>query len=1015
MEDRDSLGSEMRAVARVSPGAADLVEPNAAPSPDASGPPGGEKDLAQQSGPPPKGKHAQTDGRRPRALTALAAIAITLFALWGIGAPLVGTSILTATNKMVSEGPWDNDGFAGVKATNTWLDDTFTGGLPTTILFKSQAEHGSFAEWDPYSIGGQPLGAIPNDAFFSPLTIPYFVMPTWLAPAYERLLEIIVAAGGCFLFLRRLSLGRPAAITGGLLYASSGFMVAWLGFPQTRVAAFIPVLFWTVERFIAYRRLRDAALVALPVAAMLLGGFPSVAGYGMLTAVGYVLVRLISLHRREARKLIRPLAYLSGSVVAGVGLTLFQLLPFLVFFRNWLIEGRGQTGADHLPLSTLLTAVAPWAFGSVNPSLGTQFTLPRNLVEDVSYLGAAAVVLVITSLALPKLSRALLPRGVWLGVTISAVVWGVLIYLGGPPLALLQQMPVLRTLFSDNYIGRARSILGFLLAVLAAVGFELALRARSTRAESRQPERIWAGGVVVAALALGAGVVWLGYRDTRHGAALTGQRIGAATTLFEDEVALAVVLVLAAVVCVLLLRYGSGLSGIGELAARRLRFGAAVVLLILITVQSTLFVIRYYPHSPRSSFYPVTDTHRYLAAHLGDDRYASTAPAMVFGTNDAYQLRSVDGHGFINSQFAALVRGIPDDPIPYPTYINFAPNDLAQATSPVLDLLGTKYWVAAPTEAVFGTLHEASGAGTVTLTPGQPVTVPVPGTGSLRGIGLIPAGTVPQSLAQLDNDSSDVQVVIRDQTGKVITTTTRLTAGMHSGRLFEVAVAADAVGQNARLTATITLHGAQPLQLEATGGVPALSTITDENDGLQLVYSGSTVIYQRLKAQPRIRWAAQSEVVPSQAQRVKLLSSGTLPESTVVLSRPGPPATGQPGTVTVDSDGSDSITTSVHASGAGYLVVADSDQVGWVATVDGKPASLVPADQGLVAVAVPAGTHTVVLHYGLAAGRWGTVLSVAVAVVLIAICIGDWLWSRRRRSPGGTPLAEPDVLPASVP
>src|SRR5215468_8476392 len=172
MNDRDSPGGELWAAARVTSRAADVVEPI-----DPSG------DRARSHGDATRPSRE----RGPRLLTALAVIAIALFALWGIGAPLIGTSTLTATNEMVGQGPWVNDGFAGIQPTNTWLDDTYTGGLPTAILFKSQAAHGKFAEWDPYSIGGQPLGAIPNGAFFSPLTIPYYVLPTWLAPAYDQL------------------------------------------------------------------------------------------------------------------------------------------------------------------------------------------------------------------------------------------------------------------------------------------------------------------------------------------------------------------------------------------------------------------------------------------------------------------------------------------------------------------------------------------------------------------------------------------------------------------------------------------------------------------------------------------------------------------------------------------------------------------------------------------------------------------------------------------------------------
>ena len=40
------------------------------------------------------------------------------------------------------------------------------------------------------------------------MSLPYFVMPLWLAPAYVELLEFVVAIGGMVLFLRRLGLSR---------------------------------------------------------------------------------------------------------------------------------------------------------------------------------------------------------------------------------------------------------------------------------------------------------------------------------------------------------------------------------------------------------------------------------------------------------------------------------------------------------------------------------------------------------------------------------------------------------------------------------------------------------------------------------------------------------------------------------------------------------------------------------------------------------------------------------------
>jgi hypothetical protein len=173
------------------------------------------------------------------------------------------------------------------------------------------------------------------------------------------------------------------------------------------------------------------------------------------------------------------------------------------------------------------------------------------------------------------------------------------------------------------------------------------------------------------------------------------------------------------------------------------------------------------------------------------------------------------------------------------------------------------------------------------------------------------------------------------------------------------------------------------------------------------------VIYQRLAALPRIRWATSAVVIPDQGTRVHTLATGSLPRSTVVLDAPGPAAGGAPATVKVNEDGADEISVGVSAQGAGYLVVADADQVGWGVTVDGKKAELVAADEGVVAVAVPAGTHTVALHYSSPDGGLGAAISVVTAVALLAAVGGEVWWSRRRRQPAGVIGGGPVVSAAS--
>jgi hypothetical protein len=391
----------------------------------------------------------------------------------------------------------------------------------------------------------------------------------------------------------------------------------------------------------------------------------------------------------------------------------------------------------------------------------------------------------------------------------------------------------------------------------------------------------------------------------------------------------------------------------------------------------------------------VTDTHSYLAANLGEDRYASTSTGMVFGTNSAYPLRAVNGHNFINKNFGALIDAIPDGAIQYETYIDF-PENQATATSPILDQLAAKYWVAALSDPVLGKQISAKTDGsTYELKPGQSVTVTVPSTGRLRGIGVTPVGT-------LDLTKSDsLDVVVRNASGATVAQTDRLAdthvGTMASDSLFEVPVAADTQAAGSTLTATLTWHGSKPLAVQGEAGAPALGAVAGQNDGLELVHVDDSAIYLRENAQPRIRWASQSTVVTDQTRRVSLLASGSVGANEVVLSKSAPAASGASASVDVTDDGNDSVSATVDAQGSGYLVVADSDQVGWTVTVDGHSATLRDANQGVVAVEVPAGKHVVTLSYSAPHFTLGLAASGATAVILLGAVVGEWWWLRRKR------------------
>jgi uncharacterized membrane protein YfhO len=137
------------------------------------------------------------------------------------------------------------------------------------------------------------------------------------------------------------------------------------------------------------------------------------------------------------------------------------------------------------------------------------------------------------------------------------------------------------------------------------------------------------------------------------------------------------------------------------------------------------------------------------------------------------------------------------------------------------------------------------------------------------------------------------------------------------------------------------------------------------------------------------------------AKRVAELKAG-IAATSVLLDTPAPAAEDKPATVKVSAAHGDRLAATVDATGAGYLVVADSmQQPGWTATIDGRPTELLPADNAMVAVRVPTGVHQVELTYTVPGQRSGILISCASLLVVAALL----LWWRRRRA--GHPRRRP--------
>jgi hypothetical protein len=193
-------------------------------------------------------------------------------------------------------------------------------------------------------------------------------------------------------------------------------------------------------------------------------------------------------------------------------------------------------------------------------------------------------------------------------------------------------------------------------------------------------------------------------------------------------------------------------------------------------------------------------------------------------------------------------------------------------------------------------------------------------------------------------------------------------------------------------------------------GVEAL-TLVDREEGtfqpvvlgpFRQIHSGDVKMYEYLAAAPRARLLYEWQWQPDEAAALEALAApGFDPNQSAVLTGAGerPPTSGMgdtgAGAVVVTDYAADHITLRVSAAAPGVVLVADALYPGWTATLNGQPASLIPANGLFRGVLVPGGQHDLQLTYASAPFERGRVITL-LALVAGLIVLGGLVWSERR-------------------
>ncbi len=414
---------------------------------------------------------------------------LILFILFVYRDAVIGKKVFFPTNYLVSFfAPWSEEKFPGwdqgvpFKPIGT---DQIRFFYPGRSLTNEAFKKGVLPLWDPYIFSGNPHLANFQSAVFYPLSIIYFFLPQLTAWSILTMSVPILGFAFCFLYLRSLSVGRPAAFLGAFSFGFSGFLLSWSqeAFAVAQSAVWLPLIFWGIEKYFQTFSPKFILAGALALVMSILAGYLQITFYITVLAVFYIFSHLHSLDSSKRRKAV-TLFILAAFFTLTVSAV--QTVPSL---EGFFLSPRPTVRIDKvfetylLSPAFLLHALAPDIDG--NPATNNYFGR-GSYNETVLYIGVAPFIFAL--LAVWKLRKekygAFFAGSALVSFILTSNLPGVKEFLNLP-------WPLVPT-FQPS---RILFITTFSLSVLAAIGFDWWKK-------SGKPFRIWWIGAAAIAILL---------------------------------------------------------------------------------------------------------------------------------------------------------------------------------------------------------------------------------------------------------------------------------------------------------------------------------------------------------------------------------------------------------------------------------------------------------------------------------------------------------------------------------
>ena len=380
---------------------------------------------------------------------------------------------------------------AGVPFKNFLITDPVRQQYVWRNLSIEEIKNGKLPFWNSYSFSGTPFLANFQGATFYPLNIIFFILPFDFAWGILIFLQPLLAGIFLYSYLRFFDLNKHGCVLGALVFAFSGFSIAWLEWNTIgHVILWLPLILLSIEKIIiilnyhaglvsASQRSRNkfgmtegkrliiwSLVLIFSLVSSFFAGHLQVFFYCQLLIITYLIIRSLTLtKKRISIILLFVLCYLLSVIITSI-----QWLPTLELIFNSarsIDQGSWTKEGWFIPWQNLVQFLVPDFFG--NPATGNYWGI-WNYGEFTGYIGIIPLIFTLYALLFRHDKKTL-----FFGILVLAS----LVFALPTPLAKLPykwQIPFIST----SQPTRLLAIVDFSLAILTALGFDYFLKNKSS-------------------------------------------------------------------------------------------------------------------------------------------------------------------------------------------------------------------------------------------------------------------------------------------------------------------------------------------------------------------------------------------------------------------------------------------------------------------------------------------------------------------------------------------------------